>query len=95
LIERKRLVLSNVQVLVLDEADRMLDLGFIHALKRIVKLVPRQRQTLLFSATMPRTIAALAEELPRRPDQGRRNAGRDDGRAGRSGRRLRPERREA
>ncbi len=62
LIERKFLALSNVEVLVLDEADRMLDLGFIHALKRIVKLVPRQRQTLLFSATMPRPIAALAEE---------------------------------
>ena len=40
----------------------MLDLGFIHALKRIVKLLPRQRQTLLFSATMPRPIASLAEE---------------------------------
>ncbi len=62
LIERKSLALSSVEILVLDEADRMLDLGFIHALKRIVKLVPRQRQTLLFSATMPRPIAALAEE---------------------------------
>ena len=40
----------------------MLDLGFIHALKRIVKLLPQQRQTLLFSATMPRPIAALAED---------------------------------
>jgi ATP-dependent RNA helicase RhlE len=62
LIDRKSLVLSSVQVLVLDEADRMLDLGFIHALKRIAKLLPRQRQTLLFSATMPAAIAALAEE---------------------------------
>jgi ATP-dependent RNA helicase RhlE len=62
LIERKSLALSSVEVLVLDEADRMLDLGFIHALKRIVKLVPRQRQTLLFSATMPQPIAALAHE---------------------------------
>jgi ATP-dependent RNA helicase RhlE len=62
LIETRSLFLSSVQVLVLDEADRMLDLGFIHALKRIVKLVPRQRQTLLFSATMPRTIGALAED---------------------------------
>ena len=40
----------------------MLDLGFIHALRRIVKLSPRQRQTLLFSATMPRPIAVLAED---------------------------------
>src|SRR5262249_5579290 len=62
LIDTGSLTLSKVQVLVLDEADRMLDLGFIHALKRIVKLLPRQRQTLLFSATMPRPIAALAED---------------------------------
>jgi ATP-dependent RNA helicase RhlE len=62
LIETRSLTLSSVRVLVLDEADRMLDLGFIHALNRIVKLVPRRRQTLLFSATMPRSIAALAED---------------------------------
>jgi len=62
LIERKSLVLSSVEILVLDEADRMLDLGFIHALKRIVKLLPQRRQTLLFSATMPQPIAALAAE---------------------------------
>jgi ATP-dependent RNA helicase RhlE len=62
LIDTRALTLSSVQVLVLDEADRMLDLGFIHALKRIVKLLPRQRQTLLFSATMPHPIAALAED---------------------------------
>jgi ATP-dependent RNA helicase RhlE len=62
LIDRRAVVLSKVQILVLDEADRMLDLGFIHALKRIVKLLPRRRQTLLFSATMPRPIAVLAEE---------------------------------
>jgi ATP-dependent RNA helicase RhlE len=62
LIDRKSFTLSNVRILVLDEADRMLDLGFIHALRRIVSLLPRQRQTLLFSATMPRTIASLAEE---------------------------------
>jgi ATP-dependent RNA helicase RhlE len=62
LIDSKSLALSSVQILVLDEADRMLDLGFIHALKRIVRLLPRPRQTLLFSATMPRAIAALAED---------------------------------
>jgi ATP-dependent RNA helicase RhlE len=67
LIDNRALVLSSVQVLVLDEADRMLDLGFIHALKRIVKLLPRQRQTLLFSATMPKAIAALAEEYLTNP----------------------------
>jgi ATP-dependent RNA helicase RhlE len=63
LSESKALSLSSVQILVLDEADRMLDLGFIHALRRIVKLLPRSRQTLLFSATMPRAIAALAGEF--------------------------------
>jgi ATP-dependent RNA helicase RhlE len=62
LIDRKSLGLSRVEILVLDEADRMLDLGFIHALRRIVKLLPRRRQTLLFSATMPKAIACLAEE---------------------------------
>jgi len=62
LIDRKSLVLSTVEVLVLDEADRMLDLGFIHALKRIAKLLPPRRQTLLFSATMPRPMAMLAQE---------------------------------
>jgi ATP-dependent RNA helicase RhlE len=62
LIDSRALALSSVQILVLDEADRMLDLGFIHALKRIVKLLPRPRQTLLFSATMPRPIALLAED---------------------------------
>jgi ATP-dependent RNA helicase RhlE len=62
LIERRALTLSSVEILVIDEADRMLDLGFIHALKRIVQLLPRRRQTLLFSATMPRPIAELAED---------------------------------
>ncbi len=62
LIDNRWLTLAGVWVLVLDEADRMLDLGFVHALKRIVKLLPRPRQTLLFSATMPRAIAALAED---------------------------------
>ena len=67
LIDNRFLSLSSVQILVLDEADRMLDLGFVHALKRIVKLLPRQRQTLLFSATMPRSIAALAEDYLQDP----------------------------
>jgi ATP-dependent RNA helicase RhlE len=67
LIDTRSLALSSVEVLVLDEADRMLDLGFIHALKRIVKLLPRRRQTLLFSATMPKAIAALAEEYLNEP----------------------------
>ena len=75
LIDRRAVTLSGVETLVLDEADRMLDLGFIHALKRIAKLLPRARQTLLFSATMPRSIAALAERVSDRPGQGRRRSG--------------------
>jgi len=62
LIDNGWLSLSRVEVLVLDEADRMLDLGFVHALRRIVKLLPQQRQTLLFSATMPKAIATLADQ---------------------------------
>jgi ATP-dependent RNA helicase RhlE len=62
LIDRGALTLSHVETLVLDEADRMLDLGFIHALKRIAKLLPPHRQNLLFSATMPPAIAALAAD---------------------------------
>jgi ATP-dependent RNA helicase RhlE len=63
LIDRRSLTLSGVEILVLDEADQMLDLGFIHALRRIVTLLPRQRQTLFFSATMPKTIAGLADQF--------------------------------
>jgi ATP-dependent RNA helicase RhlE len=54
--------LSHVEVLVLDEADRMLDMGFIHDLRRIVAKVPSRRQTLLFSATMPADICQLASQ---------------------------------
>jgi ATP-dependent RNA helicase RhlE len=54
--------LSHVEVLILDEADRMLDMGFIHDLRRIVEKVPRRRQTLLFSATLPPAIRTLAKQ---------------------------------
>ncbi len=54
--------LDAVEILILDEADHMLDIGFIHALKRIVKTVPAKRQTLMFSATMPAAIRELAKE---------------------------------
>jgi ATP-dependent RNA helicase RhlE len=60
LVDRRALLLDQVEVLVLDEADQMLDLGFIHALKRISQIVPRQRQSLFFSATMPTSISELA-----------------------------------
>ena len=63
LVDQRAMTLSHVEVLVLDEADQMLDLGFIHALRRIVPLLPRKRQTVLFSATMPKSIAALADKF--------------------------------
>jgi len=63
LIEQRALTLQDVEILVLDEADQMLDLGFIHALKQIVRLLPAKRQTLFFSATMPKTIKELADKF--------------------------------
>ncbi len=59
--------LDAVEVFVLDEADRMLDMGFIHDVKRVIALLPRRRQTLLFSATLPAEIVALAEHLLKNP----------------------------
>jgi ATP-dependent RNA helicase RhlE len=67
LIDQRALSLRELEILVLDEADQMLDLGFIHALKRIVALVPAQRQTLFFSATMPRAIKELADKYLKNP----------------------------
>jgi ATP-dependent RNA helicase RhlE len=55
--------LSQVEVLVLDEADRMCDMGFLPDIKRILRLLPRQRQTLFFSATMPKEIRELADTI--------------------------------
>lgn len=69
LIDRRALALSEVELLVLDEADQMLDLGFIHALKRVVTLLPKKRQSLFFSATMPKTIASLAAQFLTDPVQ--------------------------
>jgi ATP-dependent RNA helicase RhlE len=63
LIEQRALTLRDVEIFVLDEADQMLDLGFIHALKRIDKMLPKQRQSLFFSATMPKTIAELGDRF--------------------------------
>ena len=62
LINRRAITLTAVRYLVLDEADQMLDLGFVHDLRKIAKMVPKKRQTMLFSATMPKAIADLAGE---------------------------------
>ena len=61
LLDRKAVDLSQTRFLVLDEADQMLDLGFIHALRRIAKVLPSERQTMLFSATMPKQMAELSQ----------------------------------
>ena len=59
--------LSNVDFFVLDEADRMLDMGFVHDVRRVLKLLPRQRQNLLFSATLPKSIVQLADSFLQEP----------------------------
>ena len=86
LIRATRSRSATSRCLVLDEADRMLDMGFIHDIRKIVAKLPAKRQTLFFSATMPRDIAELAGADPARPGQGRGGAGRLDGRARRAAR---------
>jgi ATP-dependent RNA helicase RhlE len=63
LIEQRALNLRHVEIFVLDEADQMLDLGFIHALKAIDRLLPKERQSLFFSATMPKSISELGDRF--------------------------------
>jgi ATP-dependent RNA helicase RhlE len=63
----KHVVLDKVEVFVLDEADRMLDLGFVHEIKRIITKLPPKRQSLLFSATMPLAIQELASSIVHNP----------------------------
>jgi ATP-dependent RNA helicase RhlE len=66
-VEQKSVQLNQVQILVLDEADRMLDMGFMPDLKRILALLPKQRQTLMFSATFSKEIKRLSDEFLNNP----------------------------
>ncbi len=67
-IEQRTLDLSKVEILVLDEADRMLDMGFIRDIRRIVNLLPKARQTLMFSATFTNEIRGLADQFLKNPE---------------------------
>jgi ATP-dependent RNA helicase RhlE len=69
LLEQRSIMLSRTQVFILDEADRMLDMGFIRDVRKIAGMLPAQRQTLLFSATMPAEIRSLADQLLQNPAQ--------------------------
>ncbi|MGZ8190805.1 MAG: DEAD/DEAH box helicase [Methylococcaceae bacterium] len=66
-VQQRNINLSNVEILVLDEADRMLDMGFLPDIKQIMALIPKQRQSLLFSATVPNGIKSLASQLLNNP----------------------------
>ncbi len=66
-MERRTIDLKKVEILVLDEADRMLDMGFIHDVRRIIRDVPKQRQTLLFSATISKAVKALGKDIQKSP----------------------------
>ena len=67
--ERGKLLLTGVQILVVDEADRMLDMGFIHDIRKLVAMLPKQRQTLFFSATMPPEITRLTKQFLNDPQR--------------------------
>lgn len=68
-VQQRSIDLSKIEILVLDEADRMLDMGFIRDIRKILDIIPSQRQTLLFSATFSREIKALAAEFLHQPTE--------------------------
>ncbi|MEK6652887.1 MAG: DEAD/DEAH box helicase [Nitrospirota bacterium] len=73
-IKRKTLILKEIKIVVLDEADEMLNMGFIEDMKRILKEIPEKRQTMLFSATMPPEIRSIAMKYMNNPENVRVNA---------------------
>jgi ATP-dependent RNA helicase RhlE len=66
-INQRIISLKDLEILVLDEADRMLDMGFIHDIKKIIRLSPASRQNVLFSATMPDEVSSLVKEILKKP----------------------------
>lgn len=66
-VQQRSIDLSKIEILILDEADRMLDMGFIRDIRKVLNVIPKQRQTLLFSATFSREIKALSAEFMRSP----------------------------
>lgn len=69
LIHQSHVDLSNIEILVLDEADHMLDMGFVHDIKKILKFLPKKKQALLFSATMPAEIKKFASSILNQPKE--------------------------
>src|ERR1700761_8055811 len=69
LMNQRYVNLEHIRILVLDEADRMLDMGFVHDVKKIIAKIPAKRQTLFFSATMPKEIQALADTILNKPEK--------------------------
>lgn len=67
LIDQNKLSIKQIKTFVLDEADRMLDMGFIHDIRKVLQMIPKQRQTLFFSATMPPEIEKLAQSMLTNP----------------------------
>jgi len=69
LIGQGHLKINQIEIFVLDEADRMLDMGFVHEIKKILEIIPKERQSLFFSATMPKNIRKFSHSVLRRPKE--------------------------
>ncbi|MBQ0147081.1 MAG: DEAD/DEAH box helicase [Flavobacteriaceae bacterium] len=69
LIDQGYLKINQIEIFVLDEADRMLDMGFVHEIKKILEIIPKERQSLFFSATMPKNIRKFSHSVLRRPKE--------------------------